>query len=228
MAAGVFGATDVFALGTDWEPQSSSITTALEHASASGADGDIVAETTYGTNKQVSCPYVYVGALANLALALDAAYAAAGAHVGQFTGTYIITQIEVDLSPMAEGKKPMVTFTGVNGFAASSNIYKASALVLFSPACAIPDIIANSDSDSELTSETYTISAQFGTDATKLGEIIRGCTFGGVETLALGYFGIPTLATTGWQVTNEPAAEETATGYSTSSYAMTRGVTREA
>lgn len=225
MSAGTHGATDVFSLGSDWEPQTSSIATALEKATASGADGDIVAETTFGSNKTVSAPYIYVGAETALSAALDAAASAAGAQVGQKPGTYCITGISADLTPMGEGKRAVITFTGVDGFSADSNIYKPSITVTLTMG-AIPDLLTNSDADSECTSAQYEISAPFGTDKDADGDILRGKTYGATETLSLGYYGVPTLVTTGWQQTSD-TAEDSNSEYSTTSYSLSKGVTRE-
>jgi hypothetical protein len=225
MSAGTHGASDIFGLGSDWEPQTSNKNTANEHADATGANGDVVAETTYGENVTVSCPYIYVGAETTLTAALDAIDTAAGGHVGQQPGTYTITSIAVDLSPLGEGKRAVITFTGVDGFSADSEIYKPTITVTLTIGT-IPDLLTNSDADSECTSATYTITAQYGTDADASGDILRGATYKGVETLALGYFGIPTLTTTGWQQTS--ATEDTSNSdFFRSSYAFMNGVDRE-
>jgi hypothetical protein len=105
-------------------------------------------------------------------------------------------------------------------------IYDASVVLPTFP-CGIPDLLENSDSDSSLTSETYTIAAQFGVDMDDVGEEIAIGLYGAEETLALSYYGTPTLVDTGWDLTNTDAATS-GTEYSTTGYTYVAGISRNA
>lgn len=225
MSAGTHGATDILGLGADWEAQDTNLATTRDRISSPAANGDESASTTFGEQIEVAVPYIYVGAETDLGAALDAALSAVGVNVGQLAGTYLITGISVDLSPLAEGKRAMISFVVVNGFAAASAVYKPSVTISLVVG-SIPDILTNSDADSELTSEKYAIAASHGTDRDADGEIIRGSTYGGSETLELEFYGVPTLVTTGWDIPSEASRDSNA-DYSASSFSLIKGLARE-
>lgn len=220
MSAGTHGATDILALGADWEAQDTAKATGSDRATGSKANGDIDASTVYGAQIEITVPYIYIGAETDLAAAL----AAASANIGDLLATYLITGISCDLSPLASGQRAVINFTAVNGFSAASAVYKPSVTVSLVVG-AIPDILANSDADSECVGATYGISAPFGTDRDAGGEIIRGATYGGEETLELEYYGIPTLVIAGWDQTNDSERTSNA-DYSGSSFSLIKGVDR--
>jgi len=220
MSAGIHGAADILALGADWEAQDTAKATSRDRTTAPKANGDLAASTTYGDQIEISVPYIYIGAETDLAAALEAA----SANVGDLTGTYLITGVSCDLAPLGEGKRAMITFVAVSGFSAASAVFKPSVTVSLVVG-AIPDILTNSDADSECTSAKYAIAAPFGTDRDADGEIIRGGTYGGEEVLDLEYYGIPTLVITGWDETSD--SERTSNSdYSGSSYSLVKGVDR--
>ena len=220
MSAGTHGASDILTLGADWEAQDTAKATTRDRITAPKANGDIAASTTFGDSIEIVVPYIYIGAETLLAAALEAA----SANVGQLLATYLITAIDCDLSPLGDGKRAMINFTAVNGFSAASAIYKPSIEVLLTVG-SIPDLLTNSDADSECTGAKYGISAPHGSDRAADGDIIRGATYGGEETLELDYYGIPTLTSTGWDDPSE-SERDSNSEYSGSSYSFVKGVDR--
>jgi len=204
MAAGSLGAVDYFSMGNNWEVQDSGKNTVPQRVTAPKADGDERASSTYGTEITVFSKFIYHGAETTLHAALSAANAAAGCHVGQKPGTYLITHIEVDLDPLGRGEAAVITLHGVDGFSADSNIYQPSITVTISLG-SIPDLLTNSDADSECISAKYSLQAFFGTNLNADATIRRGKTFGGAESIGMNYFGTPTLTTTGWDQMSENA-----------------------
>ena len=149
---------------------------------------------------------------------------AAGANPGEHTGTYVVTEVEVDLDPMAEGKRPMISFTGLSGLAADSEVYVPSIAVSLVVG-AIPDLLTNSDGNSECISARYAISCQLGSDNNADGTVRRGAAYFGQETLRLAYFGTPTLDATGWDIGDKDEGNSN-DGFNGEVYTYTKGVTR--
>lgn len=229
MAAPTRQANDLFLLGADWEPQSSSNTTPQNRATSTKANGDIDLSSVYGAVENVSVPYKYIGAETDFSDAL----AAASARVGEVTaGDYIVTGISIDYSVAGEGQLPIITVTGRDKPGTwepdytCDPIYDASIALPAQP-CGIPDLLTNSDADSELTSETYTLEAQIGIDIDADGDEIGMGLYGAEESLALSFYGEPTLTATGWDLTNTDKATS-GTEYSTTGYSYVKGLERNA
>jgi hypothetical protein len=187
MSAPTRQAEDLLLLGDDWEAQSSSLATPLNRATSTLNNGDIDLSDTYGSVDNVSVPYKYVGAETAFAAALTAA----SARVGEVTaGDFIVLGYGIDYSVAGAGESPVITFTARDKPGtwepdySCDPIYDASVVLPTFP-CGIPDLLENSDSDSSLTSETYTIAAQFGVDMDDVGEEIAIGLYGAEETLAL-------------------------------------------
>ena len=220
MTAPLRGATDIFGLGSDWESQGAAKNETSQRATWTKANGDIGGDDTFGEDEKVTCSYIYIGSATNFGAAFDSA----GCNVGEKPGSYLITKISIDYKPCSEGKRPVVTFEGVSGYSGDSNIYKPSLTLPTTPG-EVPDLVTNSDSSSEVTEADYSITVNYGDDEAANGDIIRGGTYGAEEAVNLKYYGIPTLATTGWSVTSS-SQDDSPKDYSTSSYALVRGVAR--
>ena len=222
MSETVQGGVDIFGLGANWEIQTDSDPTAYDRATATDSCGDIGPTAVFGANKVPTCTALYVGAEVSFNAALDAD----GCNPGQKPGAYVISTFAVDYAPTLAGQKPMCTFTGADGFAAASNIFKPLVTLPTYPGC-VPDVIPNSDATgSEVTGLQYTLAVPFGTDKDAAGDIIRGNTYGGEETIQLTYYGVPTLDTTGYDTTqsNEDHSNQE---FSTSGYTlMSQGMSR--
>ena len=221
MSATAFGGSDVLTLSTDWESQGKSESASPDRAEATGANGDSIASSTFAELQTGSCPYLYIGAEATFLAALTAA----SAHVGQAANSLLITQIEIDYSPCAVGKKPIVTFSYRNDITTSSNVFLPTA-TLTTTAFTIPDLLANADGDSDCTSAKYTIRCEVGQDRDADGAIIAGATYHGEEQLDLEYYGVPTLTADGWDDVTDPGTNDSNSEYSTSSYSFVKGLSR--
>jgi len=204
MAAPVFGASDVLSLGADWEPQGSDGALNLTRATASGNDGDIVAEKGHNTINSGTATYIYIGA----ETAFAAAILAAAAWVGMVKNSLLITGIGIDYSPCAAGKRPLVAFTFRDG-PTTANHHYLTALVLptyVAVGVNVPDILTITGGDAETTNNQWGLTAQFGEDLDKDGEFLAGETYAGEETLNITTVGIPTSVTsTGWIETQAPS-----------------------
>ena len=229
MAAPTRQAQDIFLLGADWEAQSATNSTSDNRATSTLNNGDIDNESTYGTVESVSVPYKYIGAETDF----DDALAAASARVGEVTaGAYIVSGISIDYSTSGEGQKPIVTVTGRDQPGtwepdySCDPIYSASIALPTEP-CGVPDLLANGDADSECTSATYTLEAQIGVDVDDAGDEIAMGMYGAEETLALSYYGLPDLTSTGWLQTSKEDASS-GTEYSTTGYTFIKGLQRDA
>ena len=236
MSAPVFGVTDVLALSTGWEPQSSSAASAPTHAEATGGDGDVVAETTHRIKETGTANYIYTGAETDVV----AAVLAAGALPGQLvdSDTLLITSVAVDYAPCAAGQRPMFTFTFQDGptAAPTTPFWYTSDLGAGLPTyvaanVVVPSFLSASADSAEIQTSSWSLACNFGEDMDKDGEYLAGQSYKGQETLNMQYVGGGvTFTSTGWQQTGLPAANTGAnasnTGYGTSSYTFVRAVTR--
>ena len=231
MAAPIFGVSDVLALGADWEPQSASPTLASTRATASGDDGDIVAEVIHNAIESGTASYIYIGA----ETAFIAALAAASADVGDIadTNTLMITGWSIDYSPCAAGKRPVITFTYRDGPVAASATYVTASVcptyVATTPV--VPPILAATPGDAEIQACTIALVAQFGEDLDKDGEYLASATYGGEETITHQWVGLPTsITSTNYLQTSGPGtntgANASGTAYGTNSYTFVRKITR--
>lgn len=231
---GAFLATD---LGADWEWQGQDGATNADHAEAVGSDGDVVAETTYNSHLSGTETYLYIGDATDYGTATTGALDANGALPGKYlaTAAVAITAVEIDYSPCAEGKRERVTFSYSAGLTADSAVYKPSlttALATKQENTGVPTLFTNANADSKVQSTSYKIEAQEGRDLTKAGAYLCGSTFKGQETVNATYIGVPSLTTTGWQVTTLQTATGTGsksnTGYDTYNVTAAKAVIREA
>jgi len=225
MGAGSLAATDYFSMGSDWEVQESGLNTLNQRVTAPKANGDLRASSVFGQEVVVFSKFIYHGSETTLAAALSAANSASGCHVGQKPGTYLINQVEVDLDPLGRGEAALITLMGINGFSADSNIYHPSIDVTLTLG-EIPDLLANSDGDSECTSAKFTLQAFFGTNLNADATIRRGKTFGGAESIGMNFFGTPTLTTTGWDQMSANALGFVS-DYSKMDYSFVKGIARQ-
>lgn len=233
MAAPVFGALDVLALGTGWEPQGSSATLAGTRATASGNDGDVVASTVHNDVESGTATYIYTGVETNF----PAAIAAASADVGDVvdTNTLLITGYAIDYSPCAAGKRPTITFsyrdgpttaraTYVSSLSAELPTYTASTPV-------VPDLLTVTAGDAETTNSQYALAAQFAEDLDKDGEYLAGEMYNGEESISMTFVGNPTsITSTGWDQTAGPGTntdgDKSNTAYDSVTYTYVKSVTR--
>lgn len=200
MAAPVFGAADNLSLGADWEPQGSDGGVSQDRATASGNDGDIVAEEDYHAVNSGSTRYIYIGE----ETAFVAAIEAASAWPGMVLNSLMITGIGIDYAPCAQGKRPVVAFQHRDGPSASTRSYKSATVLptYVTGAVSVPTILTATAGDAECTNAQWGIAAQFGEDLDKDGAFLAGDCYGGEESLALTWVGIPTSVTsTGWTKT---------------------------
>jgi hypothetical protein len=235
MAAPVFGATDVLGLGSDWEPQSSTGAQAATRTTASGDDGDIVAENQSGETQSGSASYIYIGAETGFIAAITAAAAWPGRLVA--TDTLLVTKVGIDYSPCAEGKRPLVTFDVRDGpTAAPASPYQwLTALTLPTYVAAnkiVPPILSATAGDAEIQTSMWALQCQFAPELDKDGDYLAGEPYAGEETIDMTWVGVPTsITSTGWIQTNGVAtalASTSNTAYPTYSYSFIRKVARSA
>lgn len=234
MAAPVFGATDVLGLGSDWEPQGNSPTSASTRATAAGANGDVVAEKIHNLTENGTATYIYIGAETDFITALVAANALPGQLAD--TDTLIITGVSVDYSPCASGQRPIATFTYRDGptAAPATPFWYTSALTLPTYVAAnlvVPTLLTVTGGDAECQNCNWSLMCQFGESLDKDGDFLAGDCYGGEETVNLTFVGLPTsITSTGWLQTSGPGvntgANATNTGYGTNAYTFVRKVTR--
>jgi hypothetical protein len=200
MSAAVFGASDVLAMSTGWEPQGSDGALAQTHAEQTGSTGDVIAETTHNPVNSGSCRYIYKGD----AVAFVAAIEAAAAWPGMVKNSLIILGVAIDYSLCAQGKRPVVAFQYRNGPTASARAYKTT-LVLptyIAGSVKVPDVLTVTLGGAETINAQWGLGCGFGEDLDKDGAFLAGEATKGQETLALTYAGTPTsITSTGWQKT---------------------------
>jgi hypothetical protein len=235
MTAPAFGATDVLGLGSNWEAQNSSLSSAGSRVTASGDDGDIVASKVHNVIESGTATYIYIGEETNF----PAAFAADSCDVGDVvaTATMLITGISIDYSPCASGKRPLVTFTVRSGPTSAGATYVSAlgaALPTYVVATPIvPSILTITAGDAEVQSSSFELTAQFGEDLDKDGEFLAGNAYGGEETITLSIVGVPTsITSTGYDQTGGPGAtlggEKSNTDYDKSTYTYVKKITRAA
>ena len=221
-------------LGSDWEPQVGDATENHAHSEAVGNNGDVVGETAYDEHLSGTETYLYIGSATTYGAATTGALDADGCLPGKFltTAAVVITAVEIDYSPCAQGKRETVKFSWSKGLAADSAVYKCSLttqLATKQENVGVPALFANANADSKCQSATYTISAQEGRDLTKAGAYLAGATYKGQESVSATYIGLPSLTTTGWIVTSAPttnAGSKSNTGYDTYQLTATKAVAR--
>lgn len=234
MAAPEFGVSDVLGLGADWEPQGNSPAANTTRATASGSNGDIVAEKGHNSVESGTASYIYIGTETEMIAALVAALALPGQLAD--SDTLLITGVSVDYTPCAAGKRPVVTFTYRDGptAAPTTPYWYTSALTLptyVAANIAVPTLLTVTAGDAECQICQWSLQAQFGEDLDKDGEYLAGDCYGGEETLNLTFVGLPTsITSTGWIQTAGPGtntgANASNTGYGTNAYTFVRKVTR--
>ena len=234
MAAPAFGAIDILVLGGDWEPQGGSPSLAYTRATASGSDGDIIAEVNHNAIESGTVSYIYTGAETGFAAALLAATAQPGRL--KDTNTLFITSTAIDYSPCAEGKRPIVTFTFRDGptAAPATPYWYASALSLPTYVAAnidVPTLATVTEGGAEVQTTDWSIACQLGEDLDKTGDFLNGDAYQGEETVNFTYTGLPSsVAMAGWIQTAGPGSNAGGvvanTGYDTYSYTFVRAVTR--
>jgi len=210
-------------LGEDWEPQSSDATESHAHAEAVGNDGDVVGENAYDEHLSGSETYLYKGSATDYGTATTGALDADGCLPGKFLATagVVITAVEIDYSPCAQGKRETVKFSWSKGLEADSAVYKCTLTALLATKqenVGVPELFTNASTDSKCQTATYSIGCQEGRDLTKAGAYLAGATYKGQESVSATYIGLPSLTTTGWIVTSAPVADsgsKSNTGYDT-------------
>jgi len=235
MTAPAFGATDVLALGADWEPVSNSPASAGTRVTAGGNDGDVIASNVHNTIESGSAAYIYTGAETSFI----AAWAAANCRPGELvdTNTLMVLSLALDYSPCAAGKRPLCTFGYRDGptAAPTTPFWYTTALVLPTYTAAnieVPEsVLTLTLGDAELQNLQWGLGMQFDPSLDKDGDYLAGQGFGAEETLDLTFVGLPTsITSTGWDQTSGPGANTglqlSNTGYDQSAYQFVRGVTR--
>ena len=218
IALGGILATDVFALGGDFEAQDSSIDAQATRASAKGANGDEVANQLHDHKTAVNCNYLYKAASGSIDV--DDLY------IGKVSGGYHIDQIQVAYSSTSW---PKVTVTGHNH---DDNPHADASMVEIKPSLTLPagwgvcpGLFANSSLVSSCVSANYTLSANHVDVLDCEGEHLAGDNSDGMEAVTAQYYGVPTLTLTGWQQTSDNATDSNA-DFDQTSINVTRAVAR--
>jgi hypothetical protein len=232
MAAPAFGAVDVGTLGADWEVQNTDGAKAPTLVRASGANGDIIAETTHYPIQSGTITAIYVGAETGFIGALASLWP--GKLIA--SDTLIVLGVGIDYGPCAQGKRPLVTFTVRDGptAAPATPFWYVTALVLPTFVAAnvtVPQAILTATLGSaEITNAQWSLAMQLGADLDAAGAYLASQGYEGIETLNLTCKGIPTsITSTDWKTQTEPAsaiANSSNTDYPDHTYAFTRKVTR--
>jgi len=195
-------ATDVFALGGDFVAQSSGSDIQSTRAALPGALGDEAASALHDTKTVITQSYKYKAASGNIAVT--------SLFIGKVTGGYHIDGFQVAYS---NTDWPTVTVTGHNH---GANAHVDAALVIIKPVITLPagfgcaDLFADTGAASSCVSANYTLSATHNDKQGKDGNHLVGDNFGGLETITATYYGIPTLATTGYDVTSTNSTDSNA------------------
>lgn len=199
LALGGIEATDLFDLGGDFQPQTSSVDTQKTRASAKGANGDEIASQAHDTKTVATATYIYTGATS---IDVDNLY------IGRVGGGYHIDQVQVAYT---NNGWPTVT---VNGHNHGSNAHFDGGMVEIKPSLTLPagfgvcpGLFANAGVASSCVSANYTLSAEHTDVLGCAGEHLAGDNHGGMETATGQYYGIPTLTTTGWVITSSNASD---------------------
>jgi len=194
VAVGGILATDIFSLGGDFEPQSSGADTQLTRAAAQGGNGDEVVSALHDSKVSVTCPYLYKAASGNIAVT--------SLYIGKVSGGYHIDGFQVAYSNTGW---PMVTVTGHNH---TANPHVDVGMVEIKPVLTLPagfgcaDLFADTGAASSCVSANYTLSATHKDVQGKVGNHLAGDNMNGQEVITATYYGVPTLATTGYDVTS--------------------------
>jgi len=238
MAAPTFGATDVLALGADWEPIDSTGSLSRTNATAEGGNGDDVAETAHNPIEGGTARYHYIGAATDFVLAVTGALTVASARPGQLvaTATLIVLGVAIDYSPCAKGELPIITFTVQDGptAAPATPFWYTTTLTLPTYAAAniiVPQALLTATLGSaEIINAQWDLTMSHGRSLDKDGAYLAGQGFSGRENLTLTIKGIPTsITSTGWSGTAAPSTKlptKSNQGYSDQVYTFTRLVAR--
>ena len=221
IAVGGILATDIFALGTDFNPQSSNVDTQLTKASARGADGDEVASQAHDGKTTVSCTYIYTGAGTLGVMPVT------GLVVGKVAGGYHIDSVSCAFS---NNGWPTITVTGHQHLI---NVHADGDFAEYTPSIDLPagfgaaDLFANAGATSSVVSSTYTLSATHQDVMNKDGNHLAGDNAGATETITAQYYGVPTLTTTDWIVTSSNFSDSNS-DFDQVNISATKGLTRDA
>jgi len=233
MSAPTFGAADSLALGTGWEPIETDGSLQQTNATAAGAKGDDIAETTHNPIQSGPVKYHYTGVETGFIAALLAAGALPGKLVA--TNTLQILTVGLDYSPCAKGELPIVTFQVHNGptSAPTTPFWYTSALTLPTYTgganIIVPQAILTATLGSaEIVNVAWELTCAAGRSLGKTGNYLAGQAFGGRENLTLTLKGIATSFTsTGWSQTAGPSTllpKDSNVGYVDQVYSFTRKV----
>jgi len=225
-------------LGSDWEFQSAEGPgQSAGHAEAVSGDGDVVGESAHSKFSQGSETYIYTGSATDYGTATTGALDANNALPGKYASTteVLITAVEIDYGPCAQGQRERVKFSWTKGPAADCAVYKCSlttALKTKQENEGVPALLTNSNADSKCQTVTYALTSEVGRDFDDAGEYLCGGNYKGQETLNATYVGIPSLTTTGWVVTVDPtgtgAGNKSNTSYDTYNMTAAKAVVRQA
>jgi hypothetical protein len=202
VVVGGIEATDIFALGGDFEAQSSGSDAQSTRAALPGSVGDEVASKLHDAKTVVSCTYKYKAASGTIAVT--------DLYIGKVTGGYHIDGFQVAYS---NTDWPTVTVTGHNH---GANAHEDDAMVIIEPVLSLPagfgcaDLFVDAGTASSCVSANYTLSATHNDKQGKDGNHLVGDNFGGLETITATYYGIPTLTTTGYDVTSTNSTDSNA------------------
>jgi len=199
VAVGGIEATDVFALGGDFDPQTSSVDTQLTRVAAMNNLGDEAISGTHDSKTQVTCTYKYTAEAGDILLT--------ELHIGKVSGGYHMDNIQVTY---ANNDWPTITITGHNHTTAA---HVDTEMVEYACSLTLPagfgctDLFVNGEATSSCVSATYTLAAEH-TDVLDIdGEHLAGDNHGGTENVTAQYYGTPSLTTTGWDVTSSNASD---------------------
>lgn len=219
IAVGGIAATDVFALGGDFEPQTSGSDLQLTRAALPGGNGDEVASALHDSKTVISQTYKYKAASGDITVA--------DLYIGKVSGGYHIDGFQVAYS---NTDWPTVTVTGHNH---TANAHEDDGLVWIKPSLTLPagfgcpELFTNAGAASSCVSANYTLSATHKDVMGKDGNHLAGDNYGGLETVTATYYGVPSLTTTGWDVTSTNSTDSNA-DFDQTAISATRKITRTA
>jgi len=194
-SVGGIESTDLFALGGDFQSQTSSDDLQKQRAMCQDNKGDELTSTLYDTKNQVSVTYSYCADTGNIALG--------SLFIGKVAGGFHIDGVQVAYTNTGY---PTITVTGHSHGTAD---HVDGSMVEYKPSIVLPagfgapDLFANSNVDAKVQNVTYTLAAEHVDVPNNVGEHLAGNNKNGTENITATYYGDPTLTTTGWDLTSD-------------------------
>jgi len=196
-------ASDLFSLGANFNPQSSSTSTLKDWPNALDSVGNNECETGINERSEYSTPYVYCNASPNIVTDLGTMFTA----FGGVADSKAVTGLTVGF---AAGSYATVDVEGHNHAVNEHVTQKGADISTVIPAVAgfgVPAIFVDTGTNSTPISATVTASLNHQDREGADGEHWVGDNTTVQVVVTIDYIGTPTLATTGWSIDSQGATD---------------------